>query len=637
MEDFPILCLAEFGGSSSGAPMHRPSPARWLLAAGTALTLAACGGGGDSSSTGTGTPAAATTGGSQLASGAITGFGSVIVEGVRFDDSAAVIRIEDDAASPRSASVSALRLGMQVEVRADDSGRASAVTVSSEVYGRITALASDGFTVAGQTVKVSADPANPTVFEGVSGLSGLATNDFVEVHGKRDAANAIVASRIERKDPSSLAAIRVAGTVAALDATARTFTVGGLTVRYDATTRLLPAGAGLADGLRVAVWSDTAIVGNTLTAKSVVVKRHNLVANDLARVGGLVRSLDFAARRFKVDGVDVDASAAAFEKGTANDLATGRKVRVRGSFADGTLRASEVRFVKDQGDAKVELTGVVTDFAGAGSFKVRGVPIDASRAGIEFRNGSAANLANGVLVRIEADVSGNVVQPREVEFVTTADGQSRWLFGEVSGYDAGSGAFRLMGLDARLASSATLRNGDGTPATRADFGNADRVQVRGAFESGVFVVTEAVFRPGLQAVIDDVEGIAYEVDLAAGVFRLNGTVVRVGPATVFEVSRENLRNGVEVEVYGTVVGGQLVATRVEIKAAQGGDAARVKGMVTDFVSPASFRVAGQHVDAGAARFEPSGASAASIANGRFVEVEGPVVAGVLKAVKVELE
>jgi hypothetical protein len=636
MEIFSISFVIPPGGLPTGALMNRPPYPRWLLVAGTTLTLAACGGGGDGTSAGAGTPTTAGSG-TQLASGAITGFGSVIVEGVRYDDSAAVIKFEDDSASPRSAAVSALRLGMQVEVLADDTGRARAVTVASEVYGRIDALASDGFTVAGQTVKVSTDAANPTVFEGVSGLSGLATGDFVEVHGKRDAANAVVASRVERKDPSGLAAIRVAGTVAALDATARTFTVGGLAVRYEATTRVLPAGTTLANGVRVAVWTDTAIVGNTLTAKSVVVKRHNLAPNDLARIGGLVRSLDFAARTFKVDGIDVDASAAAFVKGTAADLAAGRKVRVRGSFAAGTLKATEVRFVKDQGDANVELTGVVTDFAGTGSFKVRGVPIDAARAGIEFKNGSSTNLANGVLVKIEGDVGGSVVQPREIEFVTTQDAQSRWLFGEVSGYDSGSGAFRLMGLDARLAGSATLRNGDGTPAARADFGNDDRVQIRGAFESGVFIVSEVVFRPGLQVAVDGVEGIAYEVDLSAGVFRLNGTLVRIGPATVFEVSRETLRNGVKVEVRGAVVGGQLIATRVEIKTADAGDAGRVKGMVTDFVSTASFRVAGQQVDGGAARFEPAGSGAASIANGRFVEVEGSVVAGVLKAVKVELE
>ena len=35
---------------------------------------------------------------------------------------------------------------------------------------------------------------------------------------------------------------------------------------------------------------------------------------------------------------------------------------------------------------RLELTGVVTDFTGQ-RFKVRGVPVDASGAGIEYRNG----------------------------------------------------------------------------------------------------------------------------------------------------------------------------------------------------------------------------------------------------------
>ena len=59
---------------------------------------------------------------------------------------------------------------------------------------------------------------------------------------------------------------------------------------------------------------------------------------------------------------------------------------------------------------------------------------------------------------------------------------------------------------------------------------------------------------------------ADEVDLAAGVFRLNGTVVRVGPTTTFEGSRENLRSGTKVEVSGTVVAGELVASKVEVQA-----------------------------------------------------------------------
>jgi hypothetical protein len=621
---------------SPGASMTASAFPRWLIAAGAALSLAACGGGGDGPAA-TPAPTAAATGGTQFATGAITGFGSVFVEGVRYDDSRATIRFEDDSAAPRLAAVSALRLGMQVEVLADDSDRAASVTVSSEVRGRITALASDGFTAAGQVVKVSADPANPTVFDGVAGLAGLALNDVVEVHGRRDAAGAIVASRIERKDAGTFTAIRVAGTVAGLDATARTFTVGGLTVRHEPTTRLLPAGAVLADGQRVAVWSDAAIVGNTLLARSIVVRRHDPGVGDSARVGGFVRKLDFAARTFEIDGIPVDAAGARYEKGSASDLANGRKVRVRGRFVEGRLTATEVRFVKDRGDANVELTGVVTDFAGAGSFKVRGVPIDASGAGIAFRNGSTANLANGVLIKVEGDVDGSVVRPRELTFVTSADGRGRWLLGEVAGYNSGSGAFRLMGLDARLSDRTTFRNGDGTPAVRAEFGDGDRVQVRGAFAAGVFDVAEVVFRPGAQVVVDTIEGGVYEVDITAGTFRLNGTLVRIGPTTVFEGTGGMLRNGMTVEVHVTVVGGQLVASKIEARSPEGFDGERVKGFISEFVSPADFRVAGQRVDASTAGYDPSTLDASQLAEGRYVEITGSMVAGVVKATKVAFE
>ena len=606
-------------------------PRTWIAAALAAAALTACGGGADTTGA-AGASAAADA--SQAASGTITG--CVIVDGIRYDDAGATVKVDDDPSAPADATLAALRLGMKVELRADRDGRASSVTVSSEVRGPIESLATNGFGVAGQTVVVSTDPAAPTVFENVQGLAGLAVGDRVEVHGTRDAAGAIVASRIERKDPSSPPAIRVVGTVAALDATAREFTLGGLTVRWDEATRIRPAAAALADGLRVAVWSDRPVTGNVLAARAIVVKRPIPAAGDDARIGGLVRDLDFAAKTFRVDGVEVDASAATFTKGTAADLANGRRVRVRGTFADGRLSASELRFVRDQGDAAVALTGVVSDFA-ALRFTVRGVPVDATGDAVVYRGGTAENLADGVLVRVLGRVDGDVVRPESVEFVTTEDGRARWLFGAVSGYDAASGAFRLMNLDARLSDSTTFRNADGTPATREEFGDGDRVQVRGAFVAGVFAVREVVFRPGASSVVDRVEGGAYEVDLAAGVFRLNGTVVRLGPATVFEGSRQNLRNGVRVEVQGVVVEGELVASRVEISGRDGDELARVRGLITDFVTAADFRVAGQRVDASGASFAPSGAGPAGLADGRRVEVRGTVADGVLTATRVEFE
>jgi hypothetical protein len=601
-----------------------------LLAAGLALT--ACGGGGGAG--GTGATASTTQSTKEVTAGTVTGFGSVIVDGVKYDDGSATVSIENDSASPKSGALSELRLGMRVEVSSNNGTSADTVVVGSEVIGQITSLAADGFVVAGQTVKITTtDPA--TVFEGVANLAGLAVNDLVEVHGTRDASGNIVATRVERRDPTTTAFVRVVGTIAGLDTTAKRFTIGGLTVTYDATTRILPAGTTLADGLRVAVWSDAAPSGNTLAARTLVVRRSGLSENDKARIGGLVRNLDFAAKTFVVDGISVDASGATFANGTAADLANGRYVRVRGTFSGGVMKATEVRYVRNQGDASVDLSGAITDFVSSASFKVRGVPVDASGTGVTFTGGDASGLANGVVVHVTGQVSANVVKATAIEFPTTPDGSVRSFAGVVSNYASTAGTFTLFNIGMKLSDTASFKNADGTAAARSDFGNGDRVLVRGSFAAGVFTVSAVVFGGGPSVVIDNVGGLAYDVDLNAGVFRLNGTLVRLGGTTSFQGTRSNLRNGVQVEVQGTIVNGELVAGLVTIKGPDDGVTAQARGDITDFVSVSSFRVAGQRVDASAATF--SNGTAADLANGRSVEVKGPVVAGVLKAASVELK
>ena len=94
---------------------HPTSPTRRRLlatgAASAALALFGCGGGGGDSLAGVGSG-----GTGSFASGPIRGFGSIIVGGVRYDDSAA--RIATDAGA--TASSADLRLGMMVEVNGGD-------------------------------------------------------------------------------------------------------------------------------------------------------------------------------------------------------------------------------------------------------------------------------------------------------------------------------------------------------------------------------------------------------------------------------------------------------------------------------------------------------------------------------------
>ena len=140
----------------------RPSPLsrRSLLAASAAtalLMLPGCGGGGDGGSAGVGTG-----GTGSFTSGPIRGFGSIVVNGVRYDDAAAQVVGDGGAALARSD----LRLGMVVDVSGSDvstatdgrrSATATSIGVRSEIEGPVSAInaAAGTLTVLGQLVQIT--------------------------------------------------------------------------------------------------------------------------------------------------------------------------------------------------------------------------------------------------------------------------------------------------------------------------------------------------------------------------------------------------------------------------------------------------------------------------------------------------
>jgi hypothetical protein len=117
--------------------------------------------------------------------------GSVIVGGVRYDDSAAAV--EDEDGLPRSRDE--LRLGMTVEIEADAiatdaTARARLIRSGTELAGFVTAVepAGQAFTMLGQRVQVDGN----TVFDerlpaGAGDLAGL-LGQRVDVYAEFDAA-----------------------------------------------------------------------------------------------------------------------------------------------------------------------------------------------------------------------------------------------------------------------------------------------------------------------------------------------------------------------------------------------------------------------------------------------------------------
>jgi sorbitol-specific phosphotransferase system component IIA len=198
-----------------------------------ALVLASRGGSGSSSSS-TATPV--------FMAGTVQKDSGVAVNGVRFDASAASISADNAARSPDF-----LDNGMTVKLRGrlnDDglTGVADRIKVLLEVRGEITSLGADSFTVLGQTILVNGQ----TLFADVSGLAVLKVHDRVEIHGLRDSAGAVMATRIQLLGADAPAIDEVRGIVANMTAT--TFDIGGLTIAFDSTTRIEPAGAVFGSG-----------------------------------------------------------------------------------------------------------------------------------------------------------------------------------------------------------------------------------------------------------------------------------------------------------------------------------------------------------------------------------------------------
>ena len=115
-----------------------------LMALAAAATLAACGGSGGSSDSGvTITPPTATTR-DVTAIGPITGFGSVYVNGIRFDTNGASYDVDDATASDDSALAVGMIVKIEGTVNADGtSGSADSVSYDDDVEGIVRNLATD--------------------------------------------------------------------------------------------------------------------------------------------------------------------------------------------------------------------------------------------------------------------------------------------------------------------------------------------------------------------------------------------------------------------------------------------------------------------------------------------------------------
>ncbi len=370
------------------------------------VLLAACGGGG-------GAVASLPTGAVQLASGTVTGFGSVYVDGIKIEDATASVRRENRDGSFSNV---ALKLGHRVRVE-HDGLTASSVNVDAAVIGLVSAVdtANNTLTVAGQLVKVNADSTTSimpvTVYGGINtagvsytALTDVSANDLVQVYGSavyNSAVYELQATRIEAQSTNT--GTSVMGTVSNIDTTAKTFKINGLQVNYSAAT-VVPMASTLTNDQPVVVWGSS--LSNTsgtptLTASRVRLTRASLgtVALGKTQLSGLVSKYDAFAKTLEIDGIIINVASATVTP-VVNTLADNSFVDIKGSFnSTGVVVATTVR-IRQQNTgtdtARINLGGVISSFVDSTSFVVRGVPVDASMAT------TRCVLADGVYVDVVA-------------------------------------------------------------------------------------------------------------------------------------------------------------------------------------------------------------------------------------------
>ncbi len=312
-----------------------------LTAIATALTVSSCGGGSVSIAGGDtdGTGSAAS-----FSQGVITK-GSVILNGVRFDDTMAVVLIEGQSSIGGDRLATGMFVKLRGRLNADRvTGVAERIEVANEARGTITAInasaQSASFVVVGQTVLVD----SKTVYANVTGLGSLNIGQRVEVHGLRDSSGNIRASRVELLGAGLPDEIK--GVVGSLTTT--TFLLGNVPVNF-AGASITPAGAALGNGQPVEVRGS--FNGATGIFIATRIEREDLKdpqlqpgAGDELELEGFVTNLTAPASTFVISGRAIRYSGATkFEDGSAAELANGVKVEVKGTLdSAGVLNATKI-------------------------------------------------------------------------------------------------------------------------------------------------------------------------------------------------------------------------------------------------------------------------------------------------------
>ena len=292
--------------------------------------------------------------------------------------------------------------------------------------------------------------------------------------------------------------------------------------------------------------------------------------NDESKLVGTISDLDVSGRSFTINGQLVSYAGADLDDIPGGSLSDGDLVKVEGTLNADTLEASEVEGFDDlfegiDDDDDVEINGPITRFSSATDFDVNGVPVTTD-SGTEYEDGSADQLALGVVVEVEGEWRNGKLLAEEIEFEEEETIKINGPLGAVNATNASQnqGTITLFGVTLTTTESTYFE--DDSDLDVSDFGFddlrvGDYVEIEGYVSAGNAFIVSSLERD------DDSNDAIFQGPLSASSLPDSITILD----TIIDVSGidtavlNGVAAGTVVKVNGNVVGGDFVAAQVELE------------------------------------------------------------------------
>lgn len=299
--------------------------------------------GGGASGTGNTGGGSSGTGKASVSVGTISAFGSVFINGVRYDTTDASITIDGKPASESDLHTGMIaRITGNVDVQTN-TATASTLEVTFSLVGAVEQidLPLSKLIVVGQNVTLTPF----TVF--VNGApEDLSANSIIAVSGLTNNNGTVIASYIEFINAGEPTETTLSGEISNLDRNNRNFRIGEQTVNYALSQFIDTTETELANGLSVRVVGQQ-LPENVIEAGSVQSLVSTPVAeqDDILDLEGIVREPILATQFLLGNTIVATSAATEFIGGGQSDIIVNTRLKVRGKIsASGTLQAERVEF-----------------------------------------------------------------------------------------------------------------------------------------------------------------------------------------------------------------------------------------------------------------------------------------------------